>query len=473
MIPDTRGIMRRPIFLVEHGRNFKRSGWRLVVFASVLLAQVSCDRKDEGKKAPVDEVELPLLEPEAARKNLPSRCSPVSESRPFVLRADSGDSKRSASAVEVGDVIALGDAFAVAGLRSGAATSVFVTWVDGYGKQKTIDLGKVHGAVEPPLLAATGSNLIVAVTDNDAMSTRIRLARIADPQGEGQVTWGPEVQARRDESAGVSLAVLRGKPGSEPRALLAWDDFSKASSRSQVRGLWFSPRSMQATGGPVALTPAEQDSVEPKIAPRPGGGAWLTWISYAEMQSPSGPRELDSPLVEEPPRMLNVAVLGGGDSKFGASHVLSPLQARVLAFDAAPQGDELLVAYRAEDPQQTLDQSSIRLSRVTPGGAVTEGGLSAAQLGPGAPLILSSSSSGASWLVARGEEQQLLLGEIDKGLNVPDFGEEPSLEGQIPLLRRENRLLLMAPDGLDLRFSQSDCLAKPTSSGASKASPSP
>lgn len=462
--------MQRPIFLVEHGRIFKCSAGWLTVFICALFGQIACDLSPSEKKAPAEAASFPLLEPDRPKKVVESRCLPVVESKPLVLRAVAADAGQGPSAVEVGSVVSFGSGFAVAGLNTGAATSAFVTWADGQGRQKTIQLGRVHGAVEPPVLAAAGPHLVVALIDNDAMNTRIRLARIAPANGESEVTWGPEVQARRDESSGVSLAIL-GEGETNLRGLLAWDDFSRSTSRSQLRGLWFSPGSMKAEGGQFALSPASEDSVEPRLASRRDGGAWLSWIAYDQVSPVTGPREPDRPLVEEPPRRLHLASLGRGDTKFSSARTLSSSGSSVLAFDTAALGNDLLVAYRVERSGSKAGDESLELRRVTLGGAVAEGAVGSSELGPGAPLILSDSNSKSAWLLARGEEQQVLLGEFDDAVNVLSFREEPGLEGQIPTLRSGTRLFSMRPDGMDLRFSLSDCFGAAPPSASGKSSP--
>ena len=311
--------------------------------AVALLACVSChkEKPDLGDSTGKERIpELPLLEPKKKKSNTPVRCVRPAGALPSTLRASTSSDQKPVP-VDVGMGVSLSSGFAVSGLSNDAETHAFVLFTDGRGSEKQTDLGRVHGAVEPPLLARYGSDLLVAVIDNDAMNTRIRLAKISNISGSSQVTWGPEVQAARDESTSLSLIHV---PASEPpRALLVWDDFERSRSRSRILGLWFSPDSMTAEALPQTFSGASEDVVEPRLITRSNGGAWLTWLAYGKMSSELGPRLADAPLVSEPPRWLEVRKLGPSDRKWGEGLRISPETGRVLTYDVGSIGEELSV----------------------------------------------------------------------------------------------------------------------------------
>lgn len=402
----------------------------------------------------MQQTEPALLEPEAKKSSAPIRCIKPPGALPSTLRALAEGDKNPVP-VDVGMGIGVNGGFAVSGLTSGGETHAFVFFTNGRGREKKIDLGRVHGAVEPPLLANYGPHLLVAVIDNDAMNTRIRLAKISNISGTSEVTWGPESQAARDESTSVSLTHVT---GSQPaRALLVWDDFERARSRSRIQGLWFSPDSMAAEALPQTISQPDQDVVEPRLLARSSGGAWLTWLAYGKMSGDLGPRVADAPLVSEPPRWLEVRKLGSNDKKWGESLRVSSESGRVLTYDIGAQGERLIVASRGESAGDTFEFTPVDLRLIALDGSVQRGSLQEREIGPGAPLILSGTPADAAWLTAKGHDQELLWGSFDVAGTITDFREEAALEGAIPLARVGNEMLLVKPTGLDLELSSWLC----------------
>src|SRR6185503_1174611 len=73
-------------------------------------------------------------------------------------------------ATRVDSALVLGDEFATGGLTSnGGKSEAFVALVPLDGRPgRRVGLGAVHGDVDPPMLAARGSRLLVATPDMDA-----------------------------------------------------------------------------------------------------------------------------------------------------------------------------------------------------------------------------------------------------------------------------------------------------------------
>lgn len=421
---------------------------------TVMLGTLSsgCDRRKSAPPEP-EPTDLPLLDPdEGPKRDLPKRCKALPGGQIMTLRARDGKAN---SPVEVGGATAVSQGFVVGGLRAGDESRAFVAWTDGRGQTRTVELGRVHGAVDAPIVTADGADVFALVVDNDAGHTRLRLARVSAIASQPQVTWGPEASARRGETSYFGLAALPSFEESTPASgLLVWDDFEKSTSRSRIVGLPFSPQTMKATGAEAVLSPPDDDAVWPQLVNR-GNGFLLAWLSYREMAEDQEPG-LDEPLVKEPPRVLRVVALDGQGRAQGEPLDVTPPAAHVLAYEISSQGDgSLLVASRLARGGQAIDSIDLRV--VGTDGSVSVSTLTHERLGPGAPLALGSKGPGKGWILARGDEQELLFGFVDGPQTVRDFEEEPDLEGKIPLARAAGDLFAMEPRGLDLRLSVYRC----------------
>ncbi len=383
-----------------------------------------------------------------------SRCEKMQSSRATILRAEVGGDKRKA-VIEIGNAVVLPSGFALGALSTGAETRALIIWLDGKGGEKRVDLGRVHGAVEAPLLLAHEKELIVALTDNDAQFTTIRLARISEWKRKPQVTWGPEFSTQKDESSIVSMASLPGAVAGGPDLIaLSWADYDKSQIRSQIKLVTLSPRSMMQVGEQRVISGSGEDAIAPRLQTRPGG-VWATWLTYGKISTDS---PVDSSLVREPPRYLTTQKLGSTGAREGKALTLSSKNERVLVFDALSYGkDSLFVAFRETLPGHAWGTSPLRARLVGLDGSIRNFVFPNDKLGPGAPFILSSDKE-SPWLVSRGEEDRVLLGALDDEGAVRNFSLEPSIRGQIPLTRRGSELLTIEPVGLDLRLNLFRCL---------------
>lgn len=431
-------------------------GHHRIWFLSLVLTSSlgACDKNDEGKSQPVAE-DFQLLEPEERSKaDLPKRCRSLEAGQPLTLRARS--EKGEPGAVEIGGATAVTRGFVVGALRAASESRAFVAWTDGSGQQSTVDLSQVHGSVEAPQVAALGADVLVAVPDNDAGHTRLRVAKVASLSSKPEVTWGPEVRAIRGETAHFSLSAGASATDGQPsHALLAWDDFEKSSLRSRVLVLPFSPANMKEQALGEVVSAVDADVVWPQVVARPGG-YWLTWLSYREMGE-KAKGDQDSLLVDEPPRVLQVLGLDEKGRIESEAIDITPAETHVLAYEVAARGrDQLVVASRLAKGGSPTD--AIDLKIVSRDGSVSAASVTHSDLGPGAPLVLTAAGgSSSAWLFARGQDQEVLFGPLDGAGHAPGFLEEALLEGKIPLSRSGPDLLTMEPSGLDLRLSVYRC----------------
>lgn len=430
-----------------------RFGW-LGLPILILLAPSVVGCKSEKKSPQIDAVEekRKLLDPVERTGDYAKRCQPEPGTQPVTLRA-----AETGGALEVGGAAAMEKGFVLGALQSSKETEAEVVYLDGRGGSKVTRLGRVHGSVEPPQVVAVGADAIVALVDNDAGHTRLRLAKVANVATEGKITWGPEVQVRRGETQAFSLGILRESPENSPlRVLLGWDDFARASLRSSVRGLLVDASSMQALGAPHELSPPREDANTPLIvSSTERAEAYSVWLAYDDL---SGERKPSEALVVEPPQQLRVQRLNLEGKLEGEPLRVSRAGSNVLVYDARMSRDgSLVLAYREADSGRDEGSSPVQISVVGLDGSIRTHSAQHDELGLGAPALFEVDGANALWLSARARESDVLLGSIEESGEVRDFGLEQALKERMPIAGRAGRLLVMEPDGLDLRFSTVLC----------------
>lgn len=429
----------------------------LSLSVSILLAPSILGCKSDKQPPQIDaaEEERKLLEPVEQTGDYAQRCKPEPASQPVTLRA--AEAGGAGGALEVGGAASMDKGFVLGVLRSTQETQAELVYLDGRGGSKITQLGRVHGAVEPPQVVAAGADAIVALVDNDAGHTRLRLAKVTNVATEGKVTWGPEVQVRRGETQTFSLNFLGKESEKSPaRLLLAWDDFDKASLRSKVLGLLVDVQSMRATGVPHEISPSEEDATSPLIVSSSDGAkAFSVWLAYEDAP---GERQPSEALVVEPPQSLRVQLLDAQGKPEGAPLRVTRADSNVLVYDARmlPDGS-LVVAYREADSGRDEGSSPVQMSVVGLDGSIRAHTARHDELGLGAPALFEIDGAGSLWLSARARESDVLLGSLGESGEVQDFGLELALKERMPMTGRAGRLLVMEPDGLDLRFSTVLC----------------
>lgn len=438
----------------------------LVYLVSLLFGAISC-KPELSKELDPPVVEKPpeLLEPSVPKVVRSSRCRPEPASRSLTLRAEPGRTdvgpEGAAEPVEVGNVVEFSGGFAVAILRGVGQIHAQVEWFDARGRERKVDLGVVHGGVEPPSLLSIGNALIVAVPDSDAGHSTLRLAKVQQKGEEFEVTWGPSIQRHRGDRETFSMAAAVSEAPSaidvDIQVNVAWDSPDRSSLRSSIHGLRFSSASMKTTSPETVISPPGVDAVAPLLIVR-SGGVWLLWTAYGPVSSLRSQPGLNESLVDEPPQSLMVQPL---DDRLKATATVVELSSKgtdVLSFDGAATGTASLVAVFRTAPQgHPIGESPILTRHLLADGSVEHGLIEHDLLGPGAPVLLKGPLDASPWLVARGIEEEVLLGRVEEDARINSFEEEPSLDGTIPLLRQGNRLVTMRPRGLDLELSLFEC----------------
>ncbi|MCC6214494.1 MAG: hypothetical protein IT376_06470 [Polyangiaceae bacterium] len=370
-------------------------------------------------------------------------------------------------AVEVGAAVATTDGFAVSALRAQqAGTHALVALVGGeVSGGRVVDLGRTHGDVGPPAIAARAGRLAVVVPDGDVHGGRLRLAEIRD----GGVVWGGEVTHGHDDSHAFAVAL------GEERGVVLWDELTGTPGRSAVRAATFAVGDPGSLTRARALTAADEDAEGPEIAAR-GGGFWVAWVRRAATRrgalrdgptaAPTGSereRMPDPPAIALERRALVLAPLDAAGALSAAPQVVSAAGAHVLAFDLVAAADgSAIVAWRDDAAGPGIEARTVHLARYSTGGSVARAIVEDDRVGAGVPTLLvdASAPEGATvaWLslAGLGDEAQLLA--FSEPLQPADtLAGEAALLGGEPLAIRGGRFLVGRPRGLAMELFAVAC----------------
>lgn len=424
--------------------------------SALLLLSCGCDR--ESTQAPdlenASDEPLPLLEP-AKTSVSSSACRLLPQAS--TLRARDG--KADAQSVEVGEAVYYSGGLAVAAIRQGSESRALLFLVEDQGRSYEIDLGRVFGAVPFPLVAAEGDQVFVAISDNEATSGRLRMARLEPSVGASSILWGPSFSTARDESEGQSLAL-----GSKD-VVLAWDDYENAVERSRIRLVRVDRTTLKERGPVQTVSLPDEDAVEPEV--EFVGGRW--GLSYVRLDVDLRAM-VQSALVDEPKRSLVASLLGRAGEREHApievslpdeqllSHAsaswgrLASRHATASSEGAADQDGGWAVAYRAAPLGGQVDRHSVRWVELAPDGSMKRSRIAHDGLAPGAPSLLGA--RGDLWFLSPGDDSQLLATAAPGRAELRPLD---GLDGAWALARRGQRLATMKPSGLDFVIQQAEC----------------
>lgn len=412
-----------------------------------------------------------------------ARCVDVTPGASFVIgkaptrpTADAGDEALNLPfAVELGNAVPLAKAgFAVTALRvEGGATHALVALVGGdAGRGKVVDLGRVHGDVDPPRAVTRDGRLFVGVVDSDSSATTVRLAEITDPAGAASVTWGATLQQGNDESQVFGIAV-----GKE-RGVLVWDEWDKPAGHSVVRSATFSLSNLSNVTTSRVISPKETDAEAPQLQQRPGGGYWLAWYAHsgvdpAELKKrplpeagPDAGEEELAVLVETGERWLEVTALDENGSRSAEPQRVSETGQRVLVSDmAVTDAGAAVLAWRDHDGAPGVEKQLVRLARVDAGGAIVRQVIDDDAVGSGVPeLVVPTASAGEQaptrvWLALADVMDETRLAPLGLDLNLRgELATDPKVAQQQILAARGTVLLLARPQGLAMELSALSCV---------------
>ena len=433
------------------------------LLSSILLVPVGCKRAPPPGEAPgvVEEV------PSTSAAPAPRRCSEVKPGAVFLIGepgaavADPDDEEVALPAgAELGGAVAYAGGFAVAASRTqpdGTSALLVLLTPDG-ASGRTVDLGRTHGDVDPPRVAATGDQIYLIVPDRDAGGTSLRLARVRG----GELAWGTVFSQREADSPGSALAV-----GPE-QGIVVWDEWDRKASRGIVRKSTFATGDIGKATAPKTISPDHGDVEAPQVAPRPGG-YWLAWISHssysADGGAPKRPAVVEDPesVVDLGPRWLEIVPLGLDGVPTAAPQIATPKEAQVLVFDltTAPDGDAWL-AWRDDRSSPGVEKTTVHLARVRPDGSVERQVVEDENLGAGVPNLLVDERPGAgqpaAWLALAGVNDATRVAALDPREQLRDpLGPEPAIRSAEPVALLGGKLLLARPRGTAVELSVVTC----------------
>ncbi len=423
--------------------------------------------------------DAPSASASAAPAPLTPRCVEVSPGASFVIGKPSSPKQEKDEdqaldlpfAVELGRAQAVDKGFLVTALRSvGGESHAMLASLNGDASGgRLVELGRVHGDVEPPLIAVGKNHAFVGVADHDASAAIVRLASVSKPTGEPQITWGALPQIGSDESEVFDMAL-----GKE-RGILAYDDYKKADGHSSVWTLTF------GLDDPSKVTPARvvslkgQDVEAPKLAVRPGG-FWLAWIAHSKIETDTKPSEknidLES-LVELGTRWLELVKLDENGARVGDPLKVSAGDGHVLVFDlmSAPDGSAWL-AWRDDATSPGVERRAVLLARVDASGSKTDLKIEDERVGAGVPNLLSvtlgpkAPAKKAAWLgLGTASDRTSFLALAPDFKPVEDLDNDPLVGPGELLAAREDEILLGRPRGLASELSVVRCAPRYGSAG--------
>lgn len=396
------------------------------------------------------------------------RCTSPSQGAAFLIGQPSreGDAGEQALdlpfAVELGPAVAHEAGFVVTALRSvaGQTRAVLASVTDDAAGGRLLELGRVHGDVEPPRVALREGRVVVGVVDHDATSTIVRLATVSQLTVEPQLTWGALPRIGNDESQAFDLGI------GETRGVLVWDEFRKEDGYATLWSLTF------GLDDPGSVTPARLISVKGADAEAPRlirrqGGYWLAYVAHARGErrqggKPSPDIDLES-LVELGERWVELMRLDENGVRVGEPVRVSR-GGNALVFDlaAGPNGAAWL-AWRDDATSPGVERRAIWLASVDAAGEIKQQVIEDERVGAGVPRLLTvTATARAGWLALAtvGDRTSFAPLSAELSLSEPLASEPLAQTGEL-LAARGDRLLFGTPRGLSAELSVLEC--KPTS----------
>ncbi len=444
--------------------------WRCLCGLALLSWVGACRPKPGPNPEPSSSAEQPPPPP-------PPRCAEVSQGASFLIGKPSTQAEPEQQAldlpfaVEIGGARSLASGYLVTALRSvGKQTHAMLASVSGDSAAgRVIELGRVHGDVEPPTIATRKERVVVGVVDHDASGSIVRLATVSQAATNPNVTWGALPSIGSDESQAFDIAL------GDSRGVLVWDDFKRADGYGSVWSLSFN------LDDPSSVTPARvvslkgQDVEAPQLAERPGG-FWLAWVAHSKLGKPAPASkeppsaELDSEeLIDLGKRWIEVVRLDENGVRQGEPVQIGSKDAHVLVFDlsAGPDGSAWL-AWRDDATSPGAERRTVLLASVSAAGDVTESKLEDERVGAGVPRLLGveGASGMAAWLTLGTVGDRTTFVALSSGFKLLDALDNDPLVGSADMLAAHgDRVLLSNPRGLAAELSVARCVHREAAAG--------
>lgn len=338
--------------------------------------------------------------------------------RPSVEEDQDEDDATLPFAPHLGEGVALPGFFAVAGQRpAGGGTEDVVALVAEDGRSgRVVSLGRVYGDVDPPVLAARGAEVLLAVPDSDAKGGTLKVSVLgvtADtPRPLGEIT-GVEHDAGSAVAFGASGALVVWGAGQGTKRALRAALLPAGEKTANVA-------SFEVEGSLGAESPV--------LGVRPDG-FWLAWVSERDAPD-AGPPAEDKVLVVQGARVLTALPLDRAGKPTGHARAFSGEAAHVVGFDAVAQPDGSLdLAWREDDTSPGADRGPLQVTRVGLDGSVKNGRVDDEDLTGGVPsLLLDATGGGRTWLALRSARDTARLGVLAPGgTGVEGLADDPGL----------------------------------------------
>jgi hypothetical protein len=417
-----------------------------------------CREKSATRGAPASARPSASLAPSASSP--PGRCrelpaapvsvgaAPAGRARPASEEDQDEDGATLPFAPHLGDGVALAGYFAVAGQRpGGGGTEDLLALVADDGRSgRVVPLGRVYGDVDPPALAARGTEVLLAVPDSDAKGGTLKLSILAvtgdTPRALGELT-GVEHDAGSAVALGPSGALVvwgvgQGEKRALKAALLPTGEKTESIASFELDG---------TLGAEL-----------PVLALRPDG-FWLSWV--AERGAPdAGPAGEDQALVVQGARALVAMPLDRAGKPTGRPRAVSAEAAHVVGFDAVGQADGSLdLVWREDDTSPGADRGDVQTARVALDGSVKTGRATDDDLAGGVPALLHDPTGGGrTWLSLRSTRDTARLGVLaPSGVTVEGLAEDPGLGAGDVVAAAAGRLLVGRYRGGALELAVVSC----------------
>jgi hypothetical protein len=351
--------------------------------------------------------------------------------------------------IDIGGASATGSGFALAGLRGDAA---FVARLSASGSQ-VVELGRVHGDPEAPVVATAGERVLVVLPNSDAAGRTLRIGELSP--ASASVSFGPDLTGLGRAAASVGLAI------SGERALLVLAREDEDGSRVLSAAL-----SLGDLRAPLALSPLSNESAEmPRVVAREGG-FWVAWVRNIDVAAPPAAPPKPGADVDghQPfvfgPRVLEVARLDLEGKLVGTPRRLGEPRPHALLYDIAPLASGgLTVATRTDAAAPGAESGAISLWELGADGSQSERRLDDDDIGAGAPALLHEArrapNAPQSWLAVSSRSGATRLGSLE-GERTTLRG-EPALGSGEVLAVSEGKLLIQHARGRGTELSVLDC----------------
>lgn len=309
---------------------------------------------------------------------------------------------------------------------------------------RTIPLLRAHGDTQPPRVAVGPAGVVGAVLEASGSLRSLRTFRLND----GQVSWGPAVDEKRDESLAHDIAVGR------THTVLVWDEDDLHPPRGVVRLLSI-PNDGTKPSLPRSMTPKSTNAESPRLVVRPGG-FWLTYVVARPETTPVADDARYRAEAREH-RFLEVLQLDDEGTAVAPAKRVTPDNGHVLSYDAATSGDGgLSIVWRDDDTPLGSSGGSVHLLRMRPDGSVEAQPLSDRDVGVGSPVRL------PGFVVVPDAKSLTRLVAVDAtGKPLGSLEPEPALAVGEALAQRADQLLIAQFRGPSVTLFTVECSARP------------